>query len=106
MNTTALLRDALGILVLATVATGCDDDTIPPTDPGPPTTILESVPPPLTNRSHTVFTFHAVRGGDDFVCTIDQEQRGCVSPFEIDLPDGAHRFAVAVLGDTTPAIHS
>ncbi len=96
------------VLVGSSVVVGCADDGANRT---PPETALDNVPTALSRDKHISITFHANGNANGFVCQLDSGAPSqCVPPFEADVSDGPHTFAVAAaIGtavDETPAMYS
>ncbi|MCW5802277.1 MAG: Ig-like domain repeat protein [Deltaproteobacteria bacterium] len=85
--------------------TSCSDD-----GGQAPDTALDAVPPALSNQKRVEITFHPLGNANSFFCTIDGTTSQCISPFIMELADGAHTFEVAAAlnakVDDTPATHT
>jgi Concanavalin A-like lectin/glucanases superfamily/Bacterial Ig-like domain len=94
-------------LTLVVAVVGCSDDGRNKTVPD---TALVEVPDPLTNQRHVRILFEAKGNANGFQCTLDGQTSQCISPFEADVADGEHAFAVAAAlndnVDETPAMHA
>ena len=79
------------------------------TTSGPPDTVIDAAPGPLSNTSSGTFSFHSTVGGAAFTCSIDGGTPAtCTSSWTTPaLADGGHTFAVAAtvgsLTDASPA---
>ncbi|MGH9886931.1 MAG: choice-of-anchor D domain-containing protein, partial [bacterium] len=89
----------------ASTLLGCGDVAH---DREPPDTFLDDKPAALTNEAHLRITFHPGGIANRFTCQLDGgAPTTCLSPFEADVADGDHTFAVAAalnaVVDDTPA---
>lgn len=96
----------IGILWVVLMV-GCSDDGRNKTAPD---TALVEVPAAVTNETHVRILFEARGNANGFECTFDGQVSECISPFEADVTDGEHTFAVAAKLnqnlDETPATHA
>lgn len=95
------------LLLSLVVVVGCSDDGRNKTAPD---TALVEFPDALSNDRHVRILFEAHGNANGFFCTLDGQTSPCISPFEADVQDGEHAFAVAAALndniDETPATHA
>lgn len=75
----------------------------------PPDTAIDDKPASITNQPHARITFHVNGVANSFLCQLDAGgPTPCLSPFEADVADGEHVFAVRAqlnaTSDSTPAM--
>ncbi len=99
-------RSVSWFVLLLGVSAGCDDGG----NRTPPDTALDAVPALISKDTHVSITFHALGTANAFVCTLDGNASACVPPFESDVTEGMHTFAVSAgIGnaiDETPATYT
>ncbi|MBA3395623.1 MAG: hypothetical protein H0T89_23470 [Deltaproteobacteria bacterium] len=98
----------LVVSVLGVAVFGCSDDG---GNKLAPDTALVETPPALSNAGRVRILFEARGNANTFFCQLDANPPSpCVSPFEADVADGDHTFAVAAAlnqnVDETPAMHA
>ncbi len=100
--TRAFLIGVFGVWLVA----GCGDDG----GNQAPETVIDEAPDALTRETRARFEFRSNDSNYTFECQVDDgTPQACESPFEIDVVDGAHTFAVSsrfgARIDGTPAVH-